>query len=451
MSKLKLIIAALAAAILITTSIGGVSALDSVTEAQTKTHAPLKVYKAYPNGKSFKLKEAKRFALYFTDSKDIARVSLTGVVKPKNVGETRIRIVRLGDETKAVTIKVAKKQKISAPQFINATYQDEVKNMDASTNANGIHLSYESKDPDIVKVNGKGDLTFGEVGKTDIVISAKGNKLFHEAQVRVPVAVGKKQAEIALAQPSLSVPMNYKDVKVEPASDSDGKFIFESADKAIVTVGEDGLITPVKEGKTTIKIKQEETKNFLPAEKTVDIEVTTPTASKEALAAVEWAKMIANDNSFAYGAGKKAHRGGCYFCGTNKKKKPKGYEKTYCCNPFVFAAYAHGAEIPSVLRSCRSGGCGGMSPSDWTPHGFTLLGEAKNVPYEELLPGDVILSDQNKNHWLHHVWMVTEDDQYVEASGGGWGKNSIAVKSNLKKNYGRYQRHFCQVMRYEAK
>ena len=92
-----------------------------------------------------------------------------------------------------------------------------------------------------------------------------------------------------------------------------------------------------------------------------------------------------------------------------------------------------------------------MSSSDWTPHGFTLLGEAKDIPYEELLPGDVILSDENKNHWVHHVWMIADNGDVVEASGGGWGKNSIAVKDNAQKNYERYQKHFFQVMRYESK
>lgn len=61
---------------------------------------------------------------------------------------------------------------------------------------------------------------------------------------------------------------------------------------------------------------------------------------------ITWVKWIAGDNDFHYGAGQAAHRNGCYFCGTQPKAKKnagiKKWEHTYCCNPFVGAAYAHG-------------------------------------------------------------------------------------------------------------
>ena len=120
MSRLTIATVAAAVIVLITTSISGVSALNHTTEKQTQTHEPLKTYKAFPGGKPFTLKEAKPLALFFSDSKEIARVSIGGKVRPGNVGTTRIRIVRFGEKTKTVAVKVAKKQTISAPQEINA-------------------------------------------------------------------------------------------------------------------------------------------------------------------------------------------------------------------------------------------------------------------------------------------------------------------------------------------
>lgn len=195
--------------------------------------------------------------------------------------------------------------------------------------------------------------------------------------------------------------------------------------------------------------------------------------TKGARNAVKWAKKIANDNSFAYGTGSRSHRGGCYFCGTNtgpnlKKKEKSGekhyvkdsngvkhtYEKTYCCNPFIFAAYAHGAKDPEILKACKKGKCGGMETRDWTKYGcFAVVGKCKKVPYSKILPGDVIISDKNVNHHYHHVIMDMGNNQYVEAGWEGWGSSTIAVRSGAKSNYEKHYKKYngCYVLRYTGK
>ena len=168
-----------------------------------------------------------------------------------------------------------------------------------------------------------------------------------------------------------------------------------------------------------------------------------------AMAAVNWAIDIADDNSFTYGTGKQAHRRGCYFCGTNSRFKPSGYEKTYCCNPFVLAAFAHGAGNEKVLKGCKSGDCGGMLTSDWTRYGcFETIGPTKEVSYETLIPGDFIISKYSAGGPAEHVWMYCGDDKLVEAGHEGWGASSIAVSDNAKGRYRSYQKNGCYVMRY---
>lgn len=76
---------------------------------------------------------------------------------------------------------------------------------------------------------------------------------------------------------------------------------------------------------------------------------------------IKWALWISNDNNFHYGYTSKdkkvnAHHNGCYFCGTNKSQK-KGMlmpEHTYCCNPFVGAAWAHGGCVPEAIKLCQN-------------------------------------------------------------------------------------------------
>lgn len=203
--------------------------------------------------------------------------------------------------------------------------------------------------------------------------------------------------------------------------------------------------------------------------------VKTEAASRKSIVvngkrkAMNWACSIANDNSFAYGAGPRAHRSGCYVCQTNtgprkSKKEKKGephivydkngkqhtYTKTYCCNPFVMAAYAHGAKDAKALAWCRAGSSWGMTCKEWkqSPY-FHTVGACSKVPYSELKAGDVILSNQNTNGWRHHVWMYIGNGRYVEASYGNWSAGSIAVRGNAKNNYASYQKHTgCYVMRY---
>lgn len=182
------------------------------------------------------------------------------------------------------------------------------------------------------------------------------------------------------------------------------------------------------------------------------VEVAKEMKMTEAQKAVNWAVATARDNSFTYGEGSRAHNYGCYYCGTNisgKKHAKKGtrWDKTYCCNPFIHAAYAHGAGNKNMLKACKAGGGGGMTPHSWTRYGcWKTVGKCKEVPYKSLRAGDVIISAHNPNH----VWMYVGRGHLVEASGEGWGANTIAHKGGAKKKYNsKYKNNpTAYVMRY---
>lgn len=162
------------------------------------------------------------------------------------------------------------------------------------------------------------------------------------------------------------------------------------------------------------------------------------------IAACDWAVDICNDNSFAYGTGKRAHNYGCYFCGTNvgpnmnKKGKSKvgghSYAKTYCCNPFVTACYAHGAGDPNILNACQHGKGVGFSAAS-----FTRYGNWKKVGKPglgNLQKGDVLCLSA-------HVCIYIGDGKVAHAMSEGWGAGSITIS----KASGMYKRaNF--VMRY---
>lgn len=170
---------------------------------------------------------------------------------------------------------------------------------------------------------------------------------------------------------------------------------------------------------------------------------------------IRWAKLIANNNRFHYGVHKgdekkygttgNANHNGCYFCDTQKisggrsKKGIVDYQLTYCCNPFVHAAWSHGGQVPSMLTKCQKassfdfGKGKGYDKSSM----FTNLGH----PSKSLLKkGDVLCND-------HHVAIYVGDGKIAEASGGDDNKrnstkwnNSIHVVSLTDSRYKSFPR-----------
>jgi len=215
---------------------------------------------------------------------------------------------------------------------------------------------------------------------------------------------------------------------------------YSSSAPKVVSVSSSGKLTRKKNGKATITITQKGNGTYLAAKKKVTVTSRKSTRKEQINAAVAWAVRIAKDNSFTYGSGNGAHHNGCYFCGTNygpkKYMKPsKKYKKTYCCNPFVHAAYAHGAQNPKMLEGCRRANGIGMEKS--TFYKFKCWKCVGKPAYKKLQKGDVLVRSD-------HVAMYVGGGKLAEASGGGWTAGSIAVKKMSKSRYN----GFSYVMRY---
>ncbi len=447
---IKQMIALVAAAIVMTGTIVMVKEFHAFTASADQGDKAVTCY-AVP-GTTVELDEdLGDHVIYLSSDRGILDIGTKGTIKAKTVGTADLRMLDL--DTKKmdkVRVRIAHRQTITtAKDHYVAIYGDKPLKLGAKTDADdGSKLIYKSDDPKIASVDENGNVKIGKAGKTSIHIRAEATENYHGTDKDVVVTVGKKGAAITTDQTAYSMPATGEKVKIEAKATGKGDIVYESENPEIATVDEEGNIVPVSAGVTKIKVLQKESANFEGAETAVDVEITKPTASDRALAAVAWAMDIANDDSFAYGSGSVAHKKGCYFCGTNQKYKPAGYEKTYCCNPFIFAAYAHGAQDPDILASCQRGGCGGMDPSDWTPYGFECLGSVSEVNFNDLLPGDVVMSDSSKNGWWHHVWMYCGENQYVEAANGNFGPGSIAVENGADKYYPKYARKGCYVVRY---
>ena len=276
-------------------------------------------------------------------------------------------------------------------------------------------------------------------GKTAVYLKslqAKGVTASGMAKVTV-IAVGSQ----SITAPSEIVLTNLKKTAVLNASASSGLGLkYSSSDPDVVAVNASGKVKRKKNGSAVITILQEGSDIYHAATSQVKVTSRKSTRKEQIDAAVDWAVKIARDNSFAYGSGGDAHHNGCYFCGTNYgprmyMKPGKRYKKTYCCNPFVHAAYAHGAKHPKMLAGCRRANGIGMEKS--TYYQFKCWKCVGKPSYKDLQKGDVLVK-------YNHVAMYIGNGKLVEASGGGWGAGSIAVKKMSHSRYG----EFSYVMRY---
>lgn len=166
--------------------------------------------------------------------------------------------------------------------------------------------------------------------------------------------------------------------------------------------------------------------------------------------AVAWGIWIAGDNSFHYGYTNKsktinAHHNGCYFCNTNTDKggrSKKGivdYKKTYCCNPFVHACWAHGGCVPKALEICQKGSSWGFSKGGGYDKS-SLFANLGHPAKSKLKKGDVLCRDT-------HVALYIGNGKIVEAGSGDDNKkgstkwnNSIRVRTLTDDNYKKFPR-----------
>ena len=409
-------------------------------------------YKKYPNSRAFKLgasSNADTKLNFKSSNTKVVQVSNIGKVTIKGYGTAKIKIIspvskRYKYTTKTVTVKVADDQNLRAKKTsYNLKYGADTFALDViSDRKDTDEFQYSSGNTDVARVSEDGNVRITGLGSTIISVESPESKHYHKDTLKILISVSKRKQKLTLAKTKYTVSQVDWFTKIQAMIDSGQDLKYESSDKNIVAVTQKGVLHPKNIGKCTVKVYQEGDEFYLLVSKTITVTVRKSDLEDERLSAVAWAKKIANNNDFAYGTGKGAHHNGCYFCGTNfgpnRKLKPsKKYLKTYCCNPFVTAAFAHGAKSPAMLAACKKGTGVGLTKKSFTKFGcWKCLGKPA---LSSLVPGDVFVRNNR------HAAIYIGNNQFVEAGHSGWGADSIAVSSGADK---RYASRVTYVMRY---
>ena len=414
-------------------------------------------------------------------------------VPAANISDEDVSVLFVSEKTgglggKSVRVEVQyierQKQEIStASSKYELTYPGTEVSINAKSSS-GEKLIYSSSDPEIASVDEDGVITPLGNGDVEITVKQIGSSAYEETEKTVNVSVEEIAAYTVTFHASIDgVPAGSK-----PAGDTETKKPANGPNTkkpAGNTAGADEVDDEEDGGEDVVKqiipTDKQEALEANPFENGThkflgwatedgglveydDGQIVSNLAAQGgntdlyavwtgdgAVAAVKWAIDIANDDSFTYGKKPAANAIGCYFCGTNKKNKPKGYEKTYVCLTFVAAAYAHGAEDPEVYWACSHGKMP-LYENDYNFSQFscwTKIGKCKNLNISDLQPGDVVIhwSDHNDNNG--HVWMYCGGDTVVESGGSGFTARSISAKSGAAKrlkSYGNNNKNY--VMRY---
>jgi hypothetical protein len=330
-------------------------------------------------------------------------------------GKDRVEISYV--EREEQEIKVAEKE-------YNLTYPGLDADIGAKASS-GDDLIYSSSNPEVASVDEDGKIITSGGGEATIKVQQIGNSQYGEAEKEIKVSVEELDAYTITYHSSADdgddeikqivatdVTTNLDD---NPFINGDHKFLGWAR-------SDDGLV------------------EFTDAEQVTDLGETGENVDLYAVwtgdgarAAVAWACMIANDDSFTYGAKPATSSMGCYFCGTNQRNKPSGYEKTYVCLTFVTAAFAHGAEDPEMMRDCSSGrDCVVCNDDNFYRYScWKKIGYCSDLSVDDLLPGDVISWYNEDGYDNGHVAIYAGNNMIVDAEGidACWSPASIAIRN----------------------
>lgn len=133
-------------------------------------------------------------------------------------------------------------------------------------------ITYESSNPDIVKVSEKGRVTPRSAGKATIIVTASGDRSYKAATSNVKVIVKKQKQKMTVRPRPLTLYMGDEPTALK-VSKAKGKVIYKSSDPKVAKVSKKGNVTPISSGNATIVVRASGNATYKAAVRKVRVKV----------------------------------------------------------------------------------------------------------------------------------------------------------------------------------
>lgn len=246
--------------------------------------------------------------LYLYDAKDTEIGKFTGtewVETPvKIAGDTvKIRLVsdagghEWGFKVSSISsggVVEKGEQRLEGTSSYRKAYGDEPFSLDVKVTAGNGALSYHSANPEIAEVTEAGLVTIKGVGETMITVTAAETEEYKESSMDIRLVVEKAVQEVTVElSPNV---LKIGETAQISATASTGMFTYQSSDSSIAEVNEEGIVTAIAAGKTTIQINALENEFYQAA--SAEIEITVLEEGTEI--SLEQCELILDPMEFVY-------------------------------------------------------------------------------------------------------------------------------------------------------
>lgn len=172
--------------------------------------------------------------------------------------------VAMVDNTGKVTIRGMGMARITATITKGDGYYQGEASYTASHTLGDGEITYSSNNEMVAVVTNAGKVTIRGAGSAVITATAAGTDGFEETSASYTLNVAKKSQTIAFAQSSISKYTGASPFTVTATlSDGDGTITYNSSNPSVATVDNNGVVTVVGVGDTTISAVASETSNYL--------------------------------------------------------------------------------------------------------------------------------------------------------------------------------------------
>lgn len=202
---------------------------------------------------------------YGSSKEAVATIGTDGTITLVSAGETTISAIFDGDDTYdedsayyTLTVVLSEGGLSWSAESASVVIGEESYTYPTLSNENGLEVSYSSSDESVATIDAEGQITLISDGTTIITAAFAGNDTYEECSASYTLTVTKTTDGISWSASTCTVTIGANN-NVFPTLNNPGEqtIAYSSSNEGVATIAEDGSVTLVAAGTTTITAKSE--------------------------------------------------------------------------------------------------------------------------------------------------------------------------------------------------